>query len=496
MYTKDWLSKWAVYSPHKIAAEEYESNRSLTYSSLNTNAIKLGALLRAWNLTKGDRVLVIAEHSLELITLFGAAQKIGIVIVPVNYRLAPAEIDFLIENCRPSLILYDKQFFQKVSMLKTARATHTETIEDIAGFIEKMVAKEIELAALDENDPLFILYTSGTTGFPKGAIYTHKMLFWNSQNTTMSLALTPADHTINCMPAFHTGGWNVLLTPMLHRGATVGIIKKFDADKILQLLEQQQSTVFMGVPTMLKMMMDSSAFNHVQLEKLRYFIVGGEALPHPVIERWHNKGISIRQGYGLTEAGPNLTSLHQDDAERKVGSIGKPNFYVEAALFDENMQEVQSGEIGEFCLRGEVVSPGYWQNEKATQETISNNWFRTGDLMKKDDEGYLYVVDRKKCMFISGGENVYPAEIERVLITAEGVSEVAVVGVPDEKWGEVGKAFLVMKEGHTVEGLQSFCCDKLAKFKVPKYYVAIDELPKNDSGKIDRKALKHFYYEG
>ncbi|ELR70539.1 Long-chain-fatty-acid--CoA ligase [Fulvivirga imtechensis AK7] len=495
MYTKDWLSKWAIYNPDKIAIEEYETERNLTYSYLNTNAIKLVALLRAWNVTKGDRVLVVAEHSLELVTLFGAAQKCGIIIVPVNYRLAPAEIDFLIENCSPALILHDRQFLQKVALLKNARSIHTEILEDLSALIEKIAIKETEPVSLREDDPLFILYTSGTTGFPKGAIYTYKMLFWNSLNTTMSLALTPNDHTINCMPAFHTGGWNVLLTPMLHRGATVGIVKKFDAEHLLNLLDQQQSTVFMGVPTMLKMMMDAPAFDKVKLEKLRYFIVGGEALPHPVIKRWHNKGISIRQGYGLTEVGPNLTSLHQEDAERKLGSIGKPNFYVEAALFDENMQEVRPGEIGEFCLRGEVVTPGYWQNEEATREAISDGWFRTGDLMEKDDEGYLYVVDRKKCMFISGGENVYPAEVERVLISAEGVSEVAVVGVPDDKWGEVGKAYIVIKEGYKTDGIQSFCCDKLAKFKIPKYFVTIDELPKNDSGKIDRKALKTLHYE-
>lgn len=490
MYTKDWLSKWAIYSPQKKAVEEYDTNRSLTYASLNTNAGKLALLLTSWGIRKGDRVMVIAEHSLELVTLFGAAQKTGIIIVPVNFRLTPAEIDFLAENSNPSLILYDHQFSEKVKALKTAGTIRCITVEDLAEQIDQTPSKEIKTVSLDENDPLFILYTSGTTGFPKGAIYTHKMLFWNSLNTTMSLALTPVDHTINCMPAFHTGGWNVLLSPMLHRGATVGILKKFDADKILTLLEKCGSTLFMGVPTMLKMMMDSKSFDQVQLNRIRYFIVGGEALPHQVINKWHHKGVSIRQGYGLTEAGPNITSLLQEDAERKAGSIGRPNFYVNARLLNEEMQEVNTGEIGEFCLKGEIVSPGYWQNEKATDDAMVNGWFRTGDLMKKDAEDYLYVVDRKKCMFISGGENVYPAEVERVLATAEGVNEVAVVGVPDEKWGEVGKAFLVMKDGYATDGLQLFCCDKLAKFKIPKYYVVLSELPKNDSGKIDRKALK------
>ncbi|MTI38400.1 AMP-binding protein, partial [Fulvivirga lutimaris] len=330
----------------------------------------------------------------------------------------------------------------------------------------------------------------GTTGRPKGVIYTHKMLFWNSINTSISIELTSNDHTINCMPAFHTGGWNVLLTPMLHRGATVGIIKKFDADLIINLLQEKGSTIFMGVPTMLKMMKESPSFDKIQLDKLRYFIVGGEALPHAVIKSWHEKGVSIRQGYGLTEVGPNLTSLHQNDAEKKLGSIGKPNFYLQTKLVDKQFNEVSAGEIGEFCLKGEVVTPGYWKNEKATSEAFRDGWFMTGDLMKRDEEGYLYVLDRKKSMFISGGENVYPAEVERILATASGIKEVAVIGVPDEKWGEVGKAFLVVNQKIDSQSLADYCCSKLAKFKIPKHYAVVDELPKNDSGKIDRKALK------
>jgi len=488
MYTKDWLSKWAVYSPEKIAVEEYDSNRKLTYADLDRNANKLANILEDWGLTKGDRIMVVSEHSLELVTLFGAAIKMGVIIVPVNYRLAPAEIEFLVENSQPTLLLYETQFAEKLNDINIK--ARKVSIDELAKLLQSHSLTHYQTVAIDENDPIFILYTSGTTGQPKGAIYTYRMLFWNSINTTMSLALTPADHTINCMPSFHTGGWNVLLTPLLHRGGTVGIMKKFDAEQILLLLDQQQSTLFMGVPTMLKMMYDSNAFDQVKLERLRYFIVGGEAMPHPLIKVWHQKGVSIRQGYGLTEVGPNLTSLFQQDAERKLGSIGKPNFYIEAKMLDENNQEVEPGEIGEFCLKGEVVTPGYWKNEQATLESMHGDWFKTGDLMRQDEEGYLYVMDRKKCMFISGGENVYPAEVEKVLATAEGVNEVAVVGVPDEKWGEVGKAFIVMHDGCDIEGIREHCCGKLAKFKIPKYYVCIESLPKNDSGKIDRKALK------
>lgn len=486
MYTKDWFGRWAEYTPDKIAVEEYEPARTVSYMEIHKKAGQLANYLVSQKITKGDRVMILAEHSIELVILFAAALKTGVILVPINFRLTPSEIDYLIKNSDPALLLYDEQFADKITQ-------QTQLVKSNIPDFFNAFSKESESfqnLSIEEEDPLFILYTSGTTGFPKGAIYTYKMLFWNSLNTTMSLALTPADHTINCMPAFHTGGWNVLLTPMLHRGATVGILRKFDAEKLLLFLENKKSSLFMGVPTMLKMMLEAKTFAQVKLNRLRYFIVGGEALPLPVIQAWHQKGVSIRQGYGLTEVGPNLTSLHQDDAERKQGSIGKPNYYLSTRLIDENENHVAAGEIGEFCLKGEVVTPGYWKNEKATTEAKIDGWFKTGDLMKKDEEGFLYVVDRKKCMFISGGENVYPAEVEKALLELPEIDEAAVIGVPDEKWGEVGKAFLVTYEKLDTEKVKAHCINKLAKFKVPKYFEIIKELPKNDSGKIDRKVLK------
>jgi fatty-acyl-CoA synthase len=293
------------------------------------------------------------------------------------------------------------------------------------------------------------------------------------------------------MPPFHTGGWNVLLTPFLHRGATVGLLKKFQPERLLALLDQEQADIFMGVPTMLKMMMESPAFAAADLSSLRYFIVGGEALPLEVIRAWDCKGIKIRQGFGLTEVGPNLFSLHQDDAMRKIGSIGRSNFYVETKLIDEQGQEVGPDEVGELCLRGPMTTPGYWRDPEATAKAMPDGWFRTGDLLRRDAEGYFFVMDRIKNMYISGGENVYPAEIERFLLTFPGVSEVAVIGVPDERWGEVGKAFIVTKGlDISCEALQAYCAGNLTRFKVPKYLELVPELPKNDTGKINKKALK------
>jgi len=317
------------------------------------------------------------------------------------------------------------------------------------------------------------------------------MLFWNSVNTQMRLDITSADRSINCAPSFHTGSWNVLLTPFMHHGAYTLVMRNFDAEKVMRALEDYKMTIFWAVPTMLKMMAESSIFEQVKLEKLRYFIVGGEAMPIPLIEKWHAKDIMIRQGYGLTEVGPNVTSLNHQDAIRKQGSIGKPNFYYEVRIADNNGNAVQAGEQGEFLLKGPCVTPGYWNNTKATKDTIVDEWFHTGDIVKQDDEGYIYVVDRLKNMYISGGENVYPAEVEYVLRQHNAIEEVAITGVPDEKWGESGMAFIVLKNNSEAspESLSTFCREKLAKYKIPKHFRFVKALPKNDAGKIDRKSL-------
>ncbi|HEY1079130.1 MAG TPA: AMP-binding protein, partial [Bdellovibrio sp.] len=341
-----------------------------------------------------------------------------------------------------------------------------------------------------ESDPVMILYTSGTTGAPKGAILTYKMLFWNSINTTLRLNISQNDCIVIFLPFFHTGGWNVLTTPFIHRGAKVVFLKKFDAEQILSLSEQEKATMIFGVPTTMDMMARSALFEKVDLKSVRYAIVGGEPMPIELIKTWDKKGIPIRQGYGLTEFGPNVFSLNEEDSIRKIGSIGFPNFYIEAKVVDNEGRELADEQVGELVLRGPMCMQGYWHNEKATQETIKEGWLYTGDLVRRDSEGYYYVVGRKKDMYISGGENVYPPEVEQILRAHPKVLEVAVVGVPDEKWGEVGKAFVVAEDASvSVDELLNHCVQNLAKFKIPKHFVFLKSLPKGDSGKILKRKL-------
>jgi fatty-acyl-CoA synthase len=497
----DWISKWAQYFPDKIAIKEYETGRSVTYAQLNYLANRVAQrMVTDFGLTKGDRVAIVSENCLEFFILFCVAQKTGVILVPLNYRLTSPEIEALLKDFRPSLIIVQEKF----NALLEACAEYgnipnrwpMEAVQDF-GYPHRNEPESFPATAeIVEDDPIFILYTAGTTGSPKGALYTHKMLVWNSINTTMRLDIVSDDRSVSCTPLFHTGGWNVIPTPFLHRGAYFCLTQKFDPDVILRLLEEEQATMFMAVPTMLRMMAQSPLFEKINLTKMRFFIVGGEPMPLPLIETWHRKGVPIRQGYGMTEAGPSITSLHQDHAVARKGSIGMPNFYIDARIVNENNEDVKIGEVGELILRGPSVTPGYWNDPITTEKSIKDGWLYTGDLVKQDSAGFLYVVDRKKFMYISGGENVYPAEVEKVLYSHPEIAEVAIIGVPHEKWGEVGKAFVVCKAGSRLSEADviNFCKGKIAKYKIPHYVQFLDKLPKSETGKIDHKQLLKIHH--
>lgn len=495
VWQQDWSEKWALYSPNKVALREYERDRRLTFGELYRLSNRVARMLqREFGIGKGSRVAVLAEYSLEYIILFSAAQKAGFALVPLNYRLAAPEIAYLLKDSDPGLLFSETKYAHLLPA--GAGAIPFEQLEQWCE-PTRLTEDDAPYSSVpaDENDPVFIIYTSGTTGFPKGALYTHKMLFWNSVNTAVSLIVNSESRTVNVMPPFHTGGWNVLLTPFLHHGAFSCLMKKFDPAAALRLLQEERCTLFMGVPTILQMMADDPAFEAAAFPDMHYLIVGGEPMPIPLIERWHAKGVPVRQGYGMTEVGPNLTSLHQDDAIRKKGSIGRPNFYVQIRIVDEQgRDQPPGGEAGELWLRGPMVTPGYWRNPEGTKKAFSDDgaWFRSGDLLHQDEERYLYVVDRLKNMYKSGGENVYPAEIERVLLQHPAVSEAAVIGVPDEKWGETGMAFVVCRSGAKTDApeITEYCRAHLAKFKVPKYVQFVEAIPKTDSGKINRSLLK------
>jgi fatty-acyl-CoA synthase len=485
--TLDWLKRWAQYSPNNIALQCGETGRSFTYQQSFEFSLRLAAVLRAKGIERGDRVAVLAQNELEYILLFFATQRLGAILVPINFRFTTSEVSHIVKDSGAKLLIVQDAF--------ATIAAPLSGITSICDFNELIGHTSIpsdDTFIPQDEDPAMILYTSGTTGFPKGAIISYRMLFWNSVNTGLRLNLTQNEVVLTFLPLFHTGGWNVLTTPCLHRGAKIILLRKFDADLILNLCGKEKVTVLFGVPTTMDLLSRSPRFPDISLSSVRYAIVGGEPMPLELIRVWEERGIPVRQGYGLTEFGPNVFSLNEADSRRKMGSIGFPNFYIDARVVNGAGDDVAADEVGELILRGPVAMSGYWNNEAATKDVMRDGWVYTGDLVRKDDEGYFFVVGRKKEMYISGGENVYPAEVEKVLRQLPGVREAAVIGVKHVRWGEAGRAFVALENGNngiSEANLREHCLIHLAKFKVPAEFVIMADLPKTESGKIAKKSL-------
>ena len=492
----DWLKQWNLYSPNAPAFKDVETGTVLSYADLYRLSCGIASRLKEqFGLMRGRRIAVLSGTRIEYIPLFFAIQRLGAVMVPVNTRLSTREIAHILKDAKPDVLVYHENFASTVNGLRIDEVPDCKlNFVTLRQMIRETMAEELSPFEMrgEYEDPCMILYTSGTTGLAKGAIVTNKMLHWNSLNTTLRLNLNQNDVAVSFLPLFHTGGWNVLLTPFVHRGACTILMRRFEADRVLSLCASEGVTVLFGVPTTMDMMHRSPLFEKVDLSSIRYAVVGGEPMPLELIKRWGEKKVPVRQGYGLTEFGPNVFSLNESDALRKMGSIGFPNFYIEARVVGPTNKELPAGEVGELVLRGPSCMPGYWNNPVATAEAIQDGWLHTGDLVRKDDEGYYYVAGRKKDMYISGAENVYPAETERYLSLHPAVREIAVIGVPDARWGEVGKAYIALRSGFTLtaEEVIAYCLTGLAKYKSPKHVEFMSELPKGDSGKILKRRLR------
>ena len=330
-----------------------------------------------------------------------------------------------------------------------------------------------------DDDGLLLIYTSGTTGKPKGALLTHANCFWTNVSFDLATGIGGDDVALAFLPQFHVGGWNVQPLLSWWKGARIILERAFDPSRALRLVQEKRVTTLMGVPANYLFMSQDPGFAAADLSSLRRAVVGGAPMPVPLIEAWRERGVEIVQGYGLTEASPNVLCLPPEDAMRKIGSAGKPYPFVDVDVSDE----------GELLVRGPNVFPGYWRNPEASAIALADGWLHTGDVVERDDEGYFWIKGRLKEMFISGGENVYPAEIESVLHEHPHVSDAAVVGVPDERWGEVGVAYVVADGDVRTDELIEFCRERLARFKVPKSVCFVQELPRNSMGKIQKSEL-------
>ncbi len=443
-----------------------------------------------------------SKNRIDCIDLFFATGKIGIILVPFNIRLTAREIEYLIDKTRPSLFVYDPDLSNQVTKMKKILKIDRSLVfgeksidNDQASLLlmEKTSSSPIERPNLAFKDPHLILFTGGTTGPPKGAILSHQQIFWNSINTIISWRLCPDDVQPLLFPLFHTGGWNVLLIPFFHLGARSILMGDFNPDEIIRIIDHENCTIVIGVPTMFHLISLSNLFKSATFDSVRIFISGGAPCPVTIMERYWNKDKLFKMGYGLTEVGPNNFYLPEKDIRRKPTSVGFPVFHCDMKIVDDGNQPVEIGVIGELLLKGPHIFSGYWDEPTETKNTIqSDGWVHTGDLARQDEEGFFYIVDRKKDMFISGGENIYPVEIEEILYKHPAVSLAAVIGVPDEKWGEVGKAIVTLKPEGTVtkDELRNFLDDKLARYKIPKYFEIRDSMPTSGTGKILKRELK------
>jgi fatty-acyl-CoA synthase len=497
----DWIGRWGKSFPEKEALVDIIDDRRYTYGQLADEVHRMANFLGTeLDIKQGDRIAMLSFNRAEYIKLFFAASRLGAILVPLNFRLAPDEFSYYLEDCSPKALFFDADHQSVVQEFKSrARVAHYVCLEQDDSVGTSLAAiwdqldpdppPEVEIKA---DDPQLIIYTSGTTGLPKGVILTHGMITWNSFNTNIGWDLRSGDSTILHSAMFYTAGWNVFTLPLFHgRGSNV-LVRSFDTDLIMDLIERERVTLFFGVPTMYQMIMDSPGFADADFSSIRFMVSGGAPLPRKVFETFkEQKGIYLWEGYGLTEVGPNNFM-----ANGKLGSVGHPMFHVDIQVVDPDGEELPPGSDGELLIRGDHMCAGYWNKPGETVEAIREGWFHTGDLARIDQDGCLSIVGRKKDMFISGGINVYPAEIERAIEAHPHVTGAAVIGVPDEKWGEVGKAILEFHEGKTLslEELQDFLKERLGKFKIPKYMASVEELPRTvASGKVQKFLLKDKY---
>ncbi len=498
MYLPDLTAKRAELHPHRVALVDPDRGRELTYAQLEERAGRLAEfLLETWQVQPGDRIAMLAHNRTDAVELLFACAKTGAVLVPLNWRLARAELEFILADAGVVGLVHDTVH------AATARAL-AEVVPGARGQVALLSFDDEYDAALasasgrpvvheprDESALWYLLYTSGTTGRPKGVLQTAGMALVNHLNIGMAAGITSDDVFLSVLPQFHTGGWNLYVLPMLFVGGTAIIPSGFDPAQALRIL-QERASLFFGVPTIYQMLAEHPDFTRTDLSGVRSWSAGGAAMPVPLLERLAEAGVSVRQGMGMTETGPTVFLLDEENAIARAGSVGKPQPFVDVRLADADGNDVAPGEPGELLIRGPGVTPGYWRNEAATKEAFEDGWLRSGDVGRVDEDGFFYIVDRVKDMYISGGENVYPAEVEAVIHRIPGVRAAAVIGVPDERWGEVGRALVEVEPGAEVdaESVRRHCRARLAAYKVPAAVHVVEELPRGATGKVLKHVLR------
>jgi len=482
-------------------------DKRLTFKTLNEDINSLSnSLLDKIGVKPGDRAALLLKNCHQLIVIYFATQKIGAIFTPLNYRLTFDELVFMLNDCRANTLFFSKEFIdfydiaiKKCSDLKNHILIDGDTRDALFNYedlISSRLKKEPDIK-IDGKTDSAILYTSGSTGRPKGVILTHDNLVSNSINTVIEGDTREEDITLNFLPLLASIPEQFL--PHFYVGATNVILKEFDPIKIFETIQKEKVTHFDAVPTMYIVLLESPEIEKYDLDSLRIVMFGSAPMPIEVIKEFMKRfpGVSLIQGYGLTEAGVAVAFLKPKDQVRKIGSIGREIINVDVRIVDENGKDVPTSEKGELICKSRAVMKGYYNLPEETRATLKNGWLYSGDLAKRDEEGYIYLVGRKKDIIKSGGFGIAPAEVEEVLYRHPSVKEAAVFGIPHFKWGEAVHAVVAPKEGTTLtaEEIIVFCKDKMAGFKRPRSVEIIKELPKGTFGKIDKKILRDKYWE-
>jgi len=485
-----WPSRRARKTPDRIAIAA--GGREWTYRQLDDRVRRLAAGLRGLGVARGDRIAYLGpNHPAFLETLF-AAGALGAVFVPLNTRLADEELAYVLEDSGSTVLIHSPEH--------TAFADKQDQVHHRVGperydelLAEPLSGSILETVGLD--DPCMLMYTSGTTGRPKGAVLTHGNITWNALNVIVDIDLAGDEVTLVVAPLFHTAGLNMTCLPTLLKGGRVVLLDKFDPGTALEAIESHGVTYMFGVPTMFDAMANHSHWDTTDLSSVRQLACGGAPVPESTIRVYLGRGLGFSQGYGMTECSPGVLFLDRERAHSKAGTAGVPHFFTDVRLLRPDGEDAGPGEAGEVVVRGPNVTTGYWGLPEASAAAFQDGWFRSGDLAKTDDDGFVSIVDRIKDVIISGGENIYPAEVESSLLDHPGVADTAVIGVPDEQWGEVGRAVVVPRtaEAPTERELLDWLDGKLARYKIPKSVVFATELPRNATGKLLKAALRARY---
>ncbi|MCF8083701.1 MAG: AMP-binding protein [Deltaproteobacteria bacterium] len=500
-----WLVKrWSELQPHKIAL--WFEGQGICYAELNVRVDQVCCWMESLGLSKGDRVGAMMNNCPEFLEIYLACSRLGAIFVPVNYRLATAELDYTLMDAQPRLLVFGAEYEAVItgldlhtrlpSLLLSAVGGSVDPPgvlnfrEQTASFTPKRPFSPRPQGPADAEEPQVIMYTSGTTGRPKGAVLSHRKTFFNCLNADIFFQLKFDDIMLIVLPLFHSGGLFIQASPMLFKGGTLVIHSRFDALKTYEDIERYQATKFLGVPTVYRALLKVEPSQRSPLASLKVCAIGGEKTTPDLLVACEEAGFSLRQIMGQTETSI-LLWASEEASLRKPGTVGRPVFHGEVAVVDEQGQSVPPGEVGEIVSRGSIMMTEYWRDPEKTAETIRNGWLHTGDLAHRDDEGYFYLKDRVKDMYISGGENVYPAEVERVLRAHPHVADAAVVGVPDDTWGQVGHAFLIPKDGLVLSPgeVTAHCEGKLARYKWPRRFSFCREFPRTSLGKVRKNLL-------